>query len=65
MNTPQFPLHTALLGGLVEREDEGDMTQFNGEWLGTRDHTLLHSDVNPTGPLLWMFCLIHLIVTKT
>ena len=27
--------------------------------------TLLHSDVNPTGLVLWIFCLILLIVTKT
>ena len=27
--------------------------------------TLLHSDVNPTGLALWIFCLIHVIVTKT
>ena len=27
--------------------------------------TLLHSDVNPTDLALWIFCLIHFIVTKT
>ena len=27
--------------------------------------TLLHSDVNPTAPVLWIFCLILLIVTET
>ena len=25
--------------------------------------TLLHSDVNPAVPVLWVFCLIHVIVT--
>ena len=27
--------------------------------------TLLHSHVNPTGLALWIFCLIHVIVTET
>ena len=27
--------------------------------------TLLHSDVNPTGLALWIFCLIHIFVTWT
>ena len=27
--------------------------------------TLLHSDVNPTRLALWIFCLFHVIVTKT
>ena len=36
------------------------ISQFSMHW-----HTLLHSDVNPTDPLLWIFCLIHIIVTET
>ena len=27
--------------------------------------TLLHSDLNPTDPVLWIFCWIRVIVTWT
>ena len=37
------------------------MCRAGGIW----QSTLLHSDVNPTGPVLWVFCLIHVIVTWT
>ena len=49
-----------LFSGLVRQEGLSRMERAQ-----QRQSTLLHSDVNPTGLALWIFCLIHVIVTET
>ena len=64
---PVFDVAFALVFELVLQLYQYDVAHhlMNGQFEVQRWGTLPHSGVNPTGLSLRIFCLVHLIVTKT